>query len=304
MSRVSTRLNESIAVAQQYFDELADRLGEIEKGNLGEGAKRKRLEWLLERLDRKIVEIHRALSAKVSADDESPFLGMPASHAKFLREKLLPHAKLLQTAHLKASGSEMFLELLEDIDTEGSRPVWNAIRFTADYTRQMLDDEDERQWEVRIVEDALDQSWFRPDRWQNNLRALRPVLVGRDESSIPPSVRFRLTEVYRAFTFGAWMATIALGRATVEFGLIHRASHLGFSATRKNKYLMLNDLISQAIPKVPTLKACLIAIKEAGNRVLHPRKDQNVIPSPKILRSEALECVRATTQVIEVLYAE
>lgn len=192
---MSTRLNESVAVAQQYFTELADRLGEIEKGNLGEGAKRKRTEWLLERLDRKIVAIHKALSAKVSADDESPFLGMPASHATFLRERLLPHAKLLQTAHLKASGSELLLELLEDIDTESSRPVWNAIRFTTDYTSEMLAPEDERQWEVRIVQDALDQPWFRPDRWQNNLRALRPVLVGRDESSIPPSVRFRLRKL-------------------------------------------------------------------------------------------------------------
>ena len=304
---MSSRLNEAIAVSRQYFDELTNLapLSEIENGNLSEGAKRKKIEWLLERLDGKISEIQGALlSIKVKADDVAPLLTLPAPHAKFLREQLLPHSKLLQTAYLKASGSEILLSLLEDIDTESSRPVWSAIRFTAEYAGLMLEGEDERRWEVEIVEDVLDEPWFHPDRWRNNFRPLRPILIGHSESSIPPSIRFRLTEVYRAFTFGTWMAAIALGRATVEFALISRAPHFGFLPVRRNKYLMLNDLINRAIPKLPSLKASLITIEEAGNRVLHPKKDQNIIPSPKILRPEALACVRATTHVVEELYAE
>src|SRR5207247_6028349 len=214
------------------------------------------------------------LSEKIKAEESSCRLSLPTAHASFLRERLLPSAKLIQTAHLKASGLDLLLPLLDDNYSGRGRPVWNALAFTVDYASIQLDDDDERRWEVETAEDVLHDPWFAPDRWRDNMRHLRPVLIGKTESSIPPNIRFRIAEVYRSFTFGTWMATIALCRATVEFSLIDCSQSLGFSATRKGKggdrYLMLNDIIGLTIPKLPTLRESLVAFKKAGILLLHP----------------------------------
>ena len=57
--RMISKLNRATAVAQQHYDELVKlvSLDDIESGKLGTGAKRKRVEWLLEKLDQAIREI-------------------------------------------------------------------------------------------------------------------------------------------------------------------------------------------------------------------------------------------------------
>ena len=138
---------------------------------------------------------------------------------------------------------------------------------------------------------------------------LRPALLGKSENTIPIRIKVRLAEMQKAFVFGAWMATIALSRAIAEFALIERASSLGFSAVRKAQdgsewYLKLDDLIEKVSKSHSELERGLRVLQDAGNRVLHPRKRQNVIPTPKVLRSEAYDCVKETLSLVETLYAK
>ena len=113
----------------------------------------------------------------------------------------------------------------------------------------------------------------------------------------------------KAFVFGAWMATIALCRAIAEFALIERAPGLAISPTRKandgtERFLKLDDLIDAVAKSHAHLERGLRVLQDAGNRVLHPRKRQNVIPTPKVLRSEAHDCVKETLALVEALYAK
>jgi hypothetical protein len=114
--------------------------------------------------------------------------------------------------------------------------------------------------------------------------------------------------MHRAFVYGAWMATIALSRAVVEFSLIERAPNIGYRASQKSRdgteeYLSLNKLIANAIEARPALEDDLEQLRNAGNRVLHPKRKQNVIASPKVLRQEAFSCVQSATRVLEDLYS-
>jgi hypothetical protein len=304
---MASDLNQMIALAQQNFRDLPS-IESLQAGDLGEGAKRKHVESLLDKLSSLTVKIQGELAKHLRSADQSPIVSLPPAHAKFLREELLPNARFIQEAHLKASGQEIFLDLLKDDDNGSGLTVKNSLWFTVDYVDLKLDDDDDRRWMVGVASEVLDETWFQPDRWRENMRLLRPALVGRDESSVPTHVRVRLAEVYRTFTFGAWMATIALCRAIAEFSLINRASYLGMQATRKGadgveRYKRLDELIEIASGKHSELWESLKTLQDAGNRVLHPKKKQNVIASPHVLRAEALNCIMATVRVVEVLYA-
>jgi len=303
-------LNQMIALAQQHFRDLTElsSIDNLRAGEFGEGAKRRHIESLLDKLSKLIVKIQGALADRVKSVEQSPIVGLPAAHAEFLREKLLPNARTIQEADLKASGEEMLLELLKYEGSGSPLTVKNSMWFAVDYVDLMLDEDDDRRWMVDVASEVLDETWFQPDSWRENLRLLRPALVGRDESSVPTHVRVRLAEVYRTFMFGAWMATIALSRAIAEFSLINRASYLNIQATRKGsdgveRYRKLDELIELASGKHPELRDGLKTLQDAGNRVLHPKKKQSVIASPRVLQREALDCIKAMVRVVEVLYA-
>ncbi len=53
----------------------------------------------------------------------------------------------------------------------------------------------------------------------------------------------------------------------------------------------------------PALAVALEAIRDIGNRILHPKK-HDVIAFPKVMRVEALDCVKHTKLVLEVLYSD
>jgi len=44
-------------------------------------------------------------------------------------------------------------------------------------------------------------------------------------------------------------------------------------------------------------------VREAGNRILHPKK-RDVISHPKVMRSEALDCIRAARLIVESVFSE
>jgi hypothetical protein len=309
-SRRPLPLEAAIALAEQHYRELVsicaiDRLAE---GDFGEGPQRARVEALLDKMNGLIVQIQSALSERVRSD-ETPIMSLVPSHAHFLRTELLPHAKIIQKASFTADGLADLFDILEDESLDGPHTIKNALWFTTDYADNLLDDEDERRLSVEIAQETLEQQWFQPDFWSSNLRMLRPALLGKGENAIPTRIKVRLAEMQKAFVFGAWMATIALSRAIAEFVLVERGPSLGVSPVRKasdgsERYLKLDDLIEAVSRSHQELERGLRVLQDAGNRVLHPRKRQNVIPTPKVLRSEAYDCVKETLSLVEALYAK
>jgi hypothetical protein len=54
---------------------------------------------------------------------------------------------------------------------------------------------------------------------------------------------------------------------------------------------------------LPLLSKSLETVRFSGNRILHPSK-HDVVSHPAVLRDEALSCVLATKEIVEVLYSE
>lgn len=302
-------LDAVVALARQkYVELLAIRSFErLCSGDRGDRTQANVVEKLLTDLHAIVLRVRSDLTAQIR-NDQSPFLTLSPSHSEFLTQRLLPNAKNIEKAYFHG---DILAELFEGDEDLASLPstatIKNAIWFTAEYTNLLMEQNDERQLEADIVFEIVDQPWFQPDTWSANLRSLRPIVVGVESANIPTRIRARLSEVHRAFTFGAWMATIALCRAVVEFALAERASHFGYPSTASARdgsqsFLTLDKLIHAATKVIPLLQPDLELLQEAGNRILHPKKKRNVIPLPKVQRSEAYGCVQAATRIVELLY--
>ena len=302
-------LDAVLALGRQKYDELlAIRSFErLVSGDRGNRAQASTVEKLLTDLHAIVLRVRSDLSAQIR-NDQSPLLTLSPSHSEFLTQQLLPNARNIEKAYFHG---DILAELIEDDEDLASLPsaatIKNAIWFTAEYTNTLMDQDDKRQLKADMVFEIVDQPWFQPDAWSANLRSLRPIVVGVESTSIPTRIRARLSEVHRAFTFGAWMATIALCRAVVEFALAERASHFGYPSTvlardGSQSFLTLEKLIQAATKVIPDLQPDLELLQETGNRILHPKRKRNVIPLPKVLRSEAYGCVQSVTKIVELLY--
>ena len=302
-------LDAVVALSKQKFEELISicTLDALVEGDRGKHGQTERLEVLLTELHALVVRVRTELAAAVRRQ-EAPFFALSPAHGEFLTNTLLPNANKIEKAHFHGSLLAELFDDETDADTiTPSRTIKNAIWFTAEYTNMMIDQEDDRRIHVDIAFDIVDEPWFQPDVWSANLRSLRPVIVGVEAAKIPARIGARLAEVHRSFTFGAWMATIALCRSVAEFALIDRAPNFGYKCTSTNRdgteqYLPLDRLISEASVTIPEINSDLELLRESGNRILHPKKKRNVIPLPRILRSEALTCIQAVTHVVEILY--
>lgn len=300
-------LDAIVAVTKQKFNELVSirPLDSFVEGDRGKQGQTERSEVLLGELHALAQRVRSELAAAIRREEAS-LIALSPSHGEFLTSTLLPNINKIAKAYFHGS---LLAELFDDESDflEASKTIKNAIWFTAEYTNIVMEEDDERRIDIDITFDILDQPWFQPDLWSANLGSLRPVIVGVEAKKIPVRIRTRMEEVHRAFTFGAWMATIALCRSVSEFSLIDRASNFGYKCTSLNRdgveqYLSLDKLIAEASSLLPEANTDLELLRESGNRILHPKKKRNVIPLPKVLRSEALACVQAITRVVEILY--
>lgn len=305
-------LDAALAFAKQQYDELiAIRpLDRLVQGDRGTPAQAERVKKLLSDLFRISSRVRQVFRSRI-ANQDTTTLTLAESNAQFLRSTFLPNIGAIEQAYF--ADEPLLFELLGERQElpplSGYRGIRDAIWFTAEYTNVMMDEDDERRHNIDTVFDLVDEPWFVPDQWDANLRALRPLILEIDEKQIPARIRMRLAEVHRSFTYGAWMATIALSRAVIEFALIERAPALGYSATQVDKqgreeFMNLNRLIASAASVRSELEGDLETLREAGNRILHPKRRQNVVPSPKILREEAFACVQAATRALELLYSK
>lgn len=104
------------------------------------------------------------------------------------------------------------------------------------------------------------------------------------------------------------MAAVALSRSLVEFSLKANATRLGVSITYvgaggRPESKSLKQLGEEVGKVIRALTAPIETVRETGNRILHPKK-HDVIARPKVMRAEALDCIRATRFIVETLYSE
>ena len=309
-------LNLTLAVAKQAYEELLRLIppDELERNEFGTGPKRERVAELLKKLNTSINSVQRTLGEHVATSAEPPVVTLPTAHRTFYNEVLLPRGKTLQRAYLEVSGLSMLVDLLDDPTDERPKPLMlDAISWALERWNDMLNEDEQFEWYERGfnidgAQDLVAMPWFQPDDWSQNLSLLQPVLVDRSPQKMRDHVRYRLTEIYRAFAYGLWMAAIALSRSLVEFSLKANAPRLGISITYlgvggRPEDKSLKQLGEDIPAQVQSLAVPIETVRETGNRILHPKK-HDVIAHPKVMRTEALECVRAARLIVETLYSE
>ena len=309
-------LNISIAVAKQVHDELLSltTMDELVRMEFGSGPKRDRIEVLLQKLHLHFNVIKRTLASQVGDSSEAPILSIPSSHLAFLNEVLKPNADALQKAYFNICGLGMLTDILDMPDDTKPKPTrLEAMRWGLERWAEGLDEDETFEWLDRgfNIEGALEtvgMPWFEPDQWVRNFSQLQPVLVDRPAMVMNEHVRYRLTEIYRAFAFGLWMSAIALSRSLVEFSVKQNARRLGIeidfeakSGRREDKSLkwLGEDLANTR----PELAAPFDIVRDAGNRILHPKK-RDIISHPTVMRSEALDCIRTARLIVESVFSE
>jgi hypothetical protein len=315
---MNDHLNIALALAKQEYEEVTGltSLDALERNEFGSGPKRERIEELLKRLNGRIESVQRTLSEQVSESSGAPILSVPSSHRTFYNDVVVPHGKLLQRAYYEISGNSLLgeLALLDDATVEKPRPrMFEAMSFALERWDNMLDEDESFDWydrgfNIHGAQEIVGMPWFQPDEWSQNLSVLHPVLVDRTTQAMRDHVRYRLTEIYRAFTFGLWMAAIALSRSLVEFSIKANAPRLGISATFIGEGGRKEDKSLKALGRdvasvLPSLEGSLETVRDTGNRILHPKK-HDVIAHPKVMRAEALDCIRAARVIVETLYSE
>ena len=313
---MTDHLNITLTLAKQAYDELARLapLAELELCEFGSGLKRERIAELLKKLNANIDSIQRTLSDHVKDSSEAPILSVPLALRTFYKELILPHGKSLQRAYFEIAGLSMLIDLLDDPTDDKPKPLMrNAIRLGLDRWNDILEKDESFEWyergfNIEGAQDLVAMPWFQPDEWSQNLKFLQPVLVDRSLREIRDHVRYRLTEIYRAFAYGLWMAAIALSRSLVEFSLKANARRLNIVITYtgvggRSEDKSLKQLGDEVACALPALAASIETVRETGNRILHPTKN-DVIAYPKVMRAEALECIRAARLIVESLYSE
>ena len=313
---MNDQLNIACALAKQSYEDLIRlaSLADLEKLEFGSGAKRKRIEELLKELYSNINSIQRTLSKHVSDSSEAPILSIPSPHRDFYKNVIAPHSKSLQRAYLEIADLGLLIGILDEpIDDRPSFQKWDAINWGLERWNDMLDEDEHIEWrergfDIKGAVDLVNMPWFKPDEWSQNLKSLQPILVDCSPKTMRDHVRYRLTEIHRAFAYGLWMAAIALSRSLVEFSLKANCMRLGISASYigtggRTEDKSLKQLGEETANLIPDLKVSIETVRDTGNRILHPKK-HDVVAHPKVMRDEALACILAAKHIVETLYSE
>ena len=239
-------------------------------------------------------------------------------------EKLVPIYKKMRGLILGAN----------EVPDHGNR-IQTAFVTLLKFMKYMKDHHDfqldERGGYVFMWERIIDWQYFQPDAWDRNERALAPIVIKRDIGKIPEHIRERVTEIYRSFIFGNWMAAIALSRCLLEYAIVEQGDVLDIDVyeTRKKKWVRrfvdfikrvalgevptdekkrvrrLVDLIKdvkKTHPELVALVASMHQIREAGNRVMHPPKKNEERKLPG--EDDAEKCYMNIRKIISELYGK
>lgn len=307
------QINKTLTIAKQYFEELVRirSVEQLKQQDYGEGAQRKRVDFLLEKLKYSIAEIEKILVDHLHQPDSSPMAEGSPQLLRFYKNELKPNAQLIQEAFLRTTGLwELLPDDLFSYDPLKGSPVLTTIESALEYWDGTIDEEDKRRYEIFSFEGArktVGLPFFKPDEWLQNLRELEPVLTGQPKAKIPQQIQIRLAEMYRGFILNQWFSVIALSRTILEYTILTRAAHFEIDAVKSRtndrpEYWKLEKLVGLVSEKHPTIKDDTTTIRETGNRIMHPNK-HHVISHPHIIRKEAFECLQSIKRIVEYAYA-
>jgi len=97
-------------------------------------------------------------------------------------------------------------------------------------------------------------------------------------------------------------------RSLIEFSLKANAPRFGIIVTYvtaggRTEDKSLKHLGEDVAIALPELEHPIEIVRDTGNRILHPKK-HDVISHPKVMRSEALQCIKSAQLIVEKLYSE
>lgn len=193
-----------------------------------------------------------------------------------------------------------------DLDPNEVKAVFEIGLNLVDMKEDIWDDWEVSEDAVKLALTLGEATWFRPDEWTRNLRALQPVSTGRAPGSHPMHIRIRLREVYDSFLLGNFLAAVSLSRSTMEYALIDRATHFAVeldfdTGDRGRRELPLHAIVDGYSRRLPQLATAMETLRELGNHVMHPRKRKAYATLP-ISRTHALRAVRALSEILEEIY--
>jgi hypothetical protein len=310
-------LNRALALASQAHSRLLGLVSDDELADFSTGkeAPSHEVTELLRQLNALIAEVSRLLGSVVADGGSSLILQIPQAHRTFWTDTLSRQASKLQRAYLHAAGLGIMADIVDfpSADTQPRLSKHNAMNWGLQRWYDNSTDEELSEWEDRgfDIQGALEltsQPWFKPDHWSLNLHLLSPVVVDRPTSVLRDHVRYRLVEIYRAFSFELWMSAIALSRSLVDFSLRSNAPRFDLITTITSSQgeeldKSLKQLAADYSARLPNLEQPLQLVRDTGNRILHPKK-RDVIAHPKVMKSEALDCIKAARLIVEVVYSE
>ena len=187
------------------------------------------------------------------------------------------------------------------------RPIHKVLETAMVLLDNKIDDySDSDEWDLPHADDVWDllgSMWFDPDMWEFNRRQVSPVIANFGQE-IPKKLRSRISEAYRAYVFGNWLAVMALARSTLEYILIDKADAHGIGTrdevnpkfTKK-----LSKLMKEYDSRYANLDTPMRYIVNSGDSVMHPGADQRILEFPKNEKC-ARKCIEHLRSCIEVLY--
>ncbi len=315
-------LKESSALSLQLYRELQNILEKHKVdavSKLSSSPQKVRAVELLESLLSFIEELEKHF--RKTSLELIPVIEFSQTHANFLSKELIPNASsfkndlhaCLNTERGQNQSLRRRLEFMMSGNQEtkkSSTKYSDAINDLKNFWVDTLPDEDKDDYleftetctELSVI---VNSAWFDPDAWVKRSNKLRPFLLPTGAKyRLRDHIKARINEIYRAFTFGQFMAVVALCRTLLEFTLKANAGKLNITFTNESGWdKSLNQIIQELSIGYPELSEHAEAIREEGNLVIHPKKHIRV-SMPRVLEEVALETIEHIVIIIEWIYSE
>lgn len=305
----SDTLKSDTALAVQYFELLRKALDgrPIEDAvNLPVRAQRDGAAYVLSMLYDYLTHLRENFETENLAS--VPVMEFGTSHAKFLSQHLFPCADEIETALSKfcdLESAEIFwLPAYKREPGDYKVALAHLIEFWVGTLSEQEEDEySDFLLTCKELETIVSSRWFDPNAWKRRQELLRPIILPVGSSKrLRDHMRIRLTEIYQSFVFGQFLASVALCRTLLEFAIIQNCQKLGIEKLDSNgREKKLFQLIEDLNLKNPDLASHAEAIRDQGNRVIHPKK-QNIVAIPRVLEDEALDAITHIVEFVEKLY--
>ena len=315
-------LKESSALSLQQYKELQNILEKNKVdavSKLSSSPQKDRAVELLESLLSFIEELEKRF--RKTNLESIPVIEVGQTHADFLSKELMPNADSFKNDWHDCLNSEWgknqsllrklkFMMSGNQETEESSTKYSGALNDLINFWVNTLSDEEEDDYSefteiCTELSEIVNSAWFAPDAWKKRLNKLRPMLLPTGaKSRLRDHIKVRIDEIYRAFTFGQFMAVVSLCRTLLEFTLKQNAGKLNIILTNENGWeKSLSQIIQEVSIRYPELSVHAEAIREQGNLVIHPKK-RSIVAIPRVLEKEALETIEHIVVIIEWIYSK